>query len=56
MSEKSSKSSSSKLSANEMDIIKTKEPLFGLMSRKVTGDRVRLALVRVDDAVDDVKG
>ncbi|EAU81615.1 pre-mRNA-splicing factor ATP-dependent RNA helicase PRP43 [Coprinopsis cinerea okayama7 len=44
MTEKSSKSSSSKLSANELDIIKTKEPLFGLMSRKVTGDRVRLAL------------
>ncbi|KAF6752395.1 pre-mRNA-splicing factor ATP-dependent RNA helicase PRP43 [Ephemerocybe angulata] len=35
---------SSKLSAKELEIIQTKEPLYGLMSRNVSGDRVRMAL------------
>jgi hypothetical protein len=33
------------LSAAEIDIIKTKEPLYGLVSGKVPGSRIRLALV-----------
>ncbi|KAH6879690.1 pre-mRNA-splicing factor ATP-dependent RNA helicase PRP43 [Coprinopsis sp. MPI-PUGE-AT-0042] len=36
--------SSSKLSPEERNIIKTKEPLYGLRSREVKGDSVRLAL------------
>ncbi|TFK19618.1 pre-mRNA-splicing factor ATP-dependent RNA helicase PRP43 [Coprinopsis marcescibilis] len=32
------------LSAQELDIIKTKEPLYGLLSRNVAGARVRLAM------------
>ncbi|RXW20408.1 hypothetical protein EST38_g5439 [Candolleomyces aberdarensis] len=35
---------SESLSAAELDIIKTKEPLYGLVHRKVPGSRVRLAL------------
>ncbi|KAJ2932282.1 hypothetical protein H1R20_g4806, partial [Candolleomyces eurysporus] len=34
------------LSAAELDIIKTKEPLYGLIPNKVPGSRVRLALER----------
>jgi len=33
------------LSEKEREIIQTKEPLYGLLSRKVDGERVRLALV-----------
>ncbi|KAH6904007.1 pre-mRNA-splicing factor ATP-dependent RNA helicase PRP43 [Coprinopsis sp. MPI-PUGE-AT-0042] len=36
--------SSSKLSPEERNVIKAKEPLYGLRSREVKGDRVRLAL------------
>ena len=35
----------SQLSDEEKKIIKTKQPLYGLSSRKVKGDRVRMALV-----------
>ncbi|KAJ2918940.1 hypothetical protein MD484_g1498, partial [Candolleomyces efflorescens] len=39
-----SKGKGKPLSAAELEIIRTKEPLYGLMSRKVPGSRVRLAL------------
>lgn len=38
--------SPSKLSPEEKKIIKTKQPLYGLRSGEVKGDRVRMALVR----------
>ena len=47
------------LSAAEIDIIKTKEPLYGLEPGKVPGSRIRLALVsliasrRVQSPTDD---
>jgi hypothetical protein len=39
---------SKSLSPAELDIIKTKEPLYGLVSRKVSGSRIRLALVSLE--------
>lgn len=39
------RATTSSLSSKEKEIIQTKEPLYGLMSRKVSGERVRMALV-----------